>query len=106
MASGVIGWCGGALRDSLPCGKAVAGAHAPAIGYTGTKLVNRPSEDFARKSESSAAGEDAAVSRALRWSIAALLIIVSATAFLLLKGTPPRIGDARGKAGGGGGPVT
>ena len=54
--------------------------------------MNRPTEDFPRKPGSSAAGEDAAVSRALRWSIAALLLIVSATAFLLLKSTPSQPG--------------
>ncbi len=50
--------------------------------------MNRPSDNFSKKSGGSSVGEDAAVSRALRWSIAALLLIVSATVFLLVKGTP------------------
>ena len=50
--------------------------------------MNRPPDNFSKKSGGSSVGEDAAVSRALRWSIAALLLIVSATVFLLVKGTP------------------
>ena len=56
--------------------------------------MNRPPDDFSKKTGGTAAGEDAAVSRALRWSIAALLLIVSATIFLLVKGTPSHPGDA------------
>ena len=58
--------------------------------------MNRPSDDFDEKRGKSAPGEDASIGRALRWSIAALLLIVSATAFLLVKGTPsppPSSGD-------------
>jgi enediyne biosynthesis protein E4 len=56
--------------------------------------VNRPSDDFEEKRGGGAAGEDAAIGKALRWSIAALLLIVSATVFLLVKGTPSRNGDS------------
>ena len=50
--------------------------------------VNIPSDDFGKKRDTASAKDDAAIGRALRWSIAALVLVVAATLFLLMKGTP------------------
>ena len=55
--------------------------------------MNRPSDDFEKKRGAASATDDPVIKRALRWSVAALLLIVSATVFLLVKGTPSDSGD-------------
>ena len=55
--------------------------------------MKRTADEFDEKPGKTAAAEDAAIGRALRWSIAALFLIVSATVFLLVKGTPSHPGD-------------
>ncbi len=50
--------------------------------------VNKPSDDFGKRRDTATARDDAAIGRALRWSIAALVLVVAATLFLLMKGSP------------------
>ena len=50
--------------------------------------MNKPSDDFGKKRDTATAKDDAAIGRALRWSIAALVLVVAATLFLLMKGSP------------------
>ena len=60
--------------------------------------MNRPSDNFGKKRDAASATDDAAIGRALRWSIAALVLIVAATAFLLVKGSPSRPGEGASPA--------
>ena len=71
---------------------------APSFANTRSNPVNRHSDDFGKKRDAASATDDAAIGRALRWSIAALVLIVAATAFLLVKGSPSRPGEGASPA--------
>ena len=60
--------------------------------------MNRPTDDFGKKRGAASPTDDAAIGRALRWSVAALILIVAATAFLLVKGSPSRPGEGTSPA--------
>ena len=86
------------MGDLHSGGKSVTWTVAHTLANTRTNFVNRPSDVPGRKRSATPTADDPVIKRALRWSIAALVLIVTATVLLLVKGTPSTL--APGSSGG------